>query len=197
PRICDFISRTFYEGRLTTEDALGLEKQSVRLPGEFSGSGVRFAAVEHRGNTNQSSEETEVVRQLVERCLAVGSLFQPREGAARQLVTEDILVVAPYNVQVAALKRALPKGVPVGTVDKFQGKEAPVVIYSMASSSAEDAARGMEFLFNLNRLNVAVSRAQALCIVVASPELGRASCKTPQQIKLVNALCAFLEHAQR
>jgi uncharacterized protein len=156
---------------------------------------VRFVPVEHRGNTNQSIEEVEVVRLLVERILREGSLFQPRQGAARQLTSDDVLVVAPYNVQVAALRRALPDAVRVGTVDKFQGREAPVVIYSMASSTAEDAPRGLEFLYSRNRLNVAVSRAEALCIVVASPELARASCKTPQQMKLVNALCAFLESA--
>jgi uncharacterized protein len=103
------------------------------------------------------------------------------------------LVVAPYNAQVAALRRSLPDDVKVGTVDKFQGREAPVVIYSLTSSSADDAPRGLEFLFSLNRLNVAVSRAQALCVLVASPELTRASCKTPRQMKLVNALCAYLE----
>ena len=194
--ICDFISATFYESRLTADDSLGLENQNVSLRGDVSGSGVRFVPVEHRGNTNQSPEEVEAVQQLVERMLADGSRFQPREGAARPLTVADVLVVAPYNVQVAALRRALPEGVMVGTVDKFQGREAPIVIYSMTSSSAEDAPRGLEFLYSGNRLNVAVSRAQALCVIVASPELARASCKTPPQIKLVNALCAYLEQAQ-
>ncbi len=195
PRICDFISTTFYESRLTADNSLGLENQTVTLPGDIAGSGVRFMPVEHRGNTNQSLEEVEAVQLLVGRILAEGSLFQARHGAARQLTPADVLVVAPYNVQVAALRRALPEGVMVGTVDKFQGREAPIVIYSMTSSSAEDAPRGLEFLYSGNRLNVAVSRAQALCVLVASPELARASCKTPQQIKLVNALCAFLEQA--
>jgi len=195
PRICDFVSRTFYEGRLSPEAGLGLENQSVALPGDVSGSGLRFVPVLHRGNTNQSPEEVEVVRELVSRCLAAGATFQPRSGPARPLLPEDVLVVAPYNVQVAALRRALPEGVMVGTVDKFQGREAPIVIYSMTSSTAEDAPRGLEFLYSRNRLNVAVSRAQALCVLVASPELARASCKTPRQIKLVNALCAYLEHA--
>jgi predicted RecB family nuclease len=195
PRICDFISRTFYEGRLTTDGALGLENQAVALAGERAGSGVRFLPVVHRGNTNQSPEEVDAVCALVEHILTDGSRFQPRQGAARQLRPEDVLVVAPYNVQVSALRRALPEGVLVGTVDKFQGREAPIVIYSMTSSTAEDAPRGLEFLFSRNRLNVAVSRAQALCWLVASPELARAACKTPAQIKLVNALCAFLEHA--
>jgi superfamily I DNA and/or RNA helicase len=195
PRICDFISTTFYEGRLTTEPGLGLEHQSVAISGGPTGAGLRFWPVEHRGNTNQSPEEVDAVRLLVERCSAPSSTFQPRLGAARSLTVDDILVVAPYNLQVAALRRALPEGVMVGTVDKFQGREAPLVIYSMTSSTAEDAPRGLEFLYSRNRLNVAVSRAQALCVLVASPELARASCQTPRQIKLVNALCAYLEHA--
>jgi predicted RecB family nuclease len=197
PHICDFISAIFYESRLTADDSLGLERQSVSLPGDITGSGVRFVPVEHRGNTNQSPEEVAAVQQLVERMLADGSRFQPREGEARPLTPADVLVVAPYNVQVAALRRALPEGVLVGTVDKFQGREAPIVIYSMTSSSAEDAPRGLEFLYSGNRLNVAVSRAQALCVIVASPELAHASCKTPPQIKLVNALCAYVEHCTR
>jgi superfamily I DNA and/or RNA helicase len=196
PDICDFISAIFYENRLTADVSLGLERQRVWSPGDVAGSGLRFAPVEHRGNTNQSPEEVAAVQRLVTRLLTDGSRFQPRAGAARPLTPADVLVVAPYNAQVAALRRALPEGVMVGTVDKFQGREAPIVIYSMTSSSAEDAPRGLEFLYSGNRLNVAVSRAQALCFIVASPELARASCKTPSQIKLVNALCAYLEHSQ-
>jgi predicted RecB family nuclease len=196
PDICDFISAIFYENRLTADSSLGLERQRVWSPGDVAGSGLRFAPVEHRGNTNQSPEEVAAVQRLVTRLLTDGSRFQPRAGAARPLTPADVLVVAPYNAQVAALRRALPEGVMVGTVDKFQGREAPIVIYSMTSSSAEDAPRGLEFLYSGNRLNVAVSRAQALCFIVASPELARASCKTPSQIKLVNALCAYLEHSQ-
>jgi uncharacterized protein len=95
------------------------------------------------------------------------------------------------------LRQKLPPDVRVGTVDKFQGKEAPIVIYSLTTSSAADAPRGLEFLYSLNRLNVATSRAQALVILVASPELPTASCKTPRQMQLVNALCAYLERAER
>lgn len=197
PKICDFISSAFYEGRLTPEPALGLEEQAVTLPGAVSGAGVRFVPVEHRGNTNSAPEEVEVVAQIVNAALAPGATFHDRNGNVRPLTAEDVLVVAPYNVQVAALRRALPEGVRVGTVDKFQGREAPLVVYSMTSSSAEDAPRGLDFLFSRNRLNVAVSRAQALCVLVASPELARAACKTPAQMRLVNALCALLEHAAR
>jgi uncharacterized protein len=196
PSICDFISRTFYEGRLSVEGELGLERQQLVGAGELLGSGLRYVPVVHRGNTNQSTEEVAEVARVVERLLAPGTLFTPGKGEPRQLVGKDLLVVAPYNAQVAALRRVLQGDVLVGTVDKFQGKEAPVVIYSMTSSSAEDAPRGLEFLFSHNRLNVAVSRAQALCLLVASPELTRVACKTPRQIKLVNALSAYLERAR-
>jgi superfamily I DNA and/or RNA helicase len=192
PHICEFVSSTFYEGRLTTEDELGLERQAVVADG-LAGSGLRFWPVLHRGNTNHAVEEVATIVELVERLLA--GTFHARDGSSRPLTASDILVVAPYNAQVAALRRGLPDDVRVGTVDKFQGREAPVVIYSLTSSSAEDAPRGLEFLFSLNRLNVAVSRAQALCVLVASPELSRAACKTPRQMKLVNALCAYLERA--
>ena len=123
--------------------------------------------------------------------------FRRANGSEEPLGPSDILVVAPYNAQVAALRQRLPADVRVGTVDKFQGKEAPVVVYSLTTSSAADAPRGLEFLYSLNRLNVATSRAQALVILVASPELSTASCKTPRQMQLVNALCAYLERAEK
>ena len=106
-----------------------------------------------------------------------------------------MLVVAPYNAQVACLVEALPSGARVGTVDRFQGKEAAVSIFSMATSSVEDLPRNLEFLFSLNRLNVAVSRARGLSLIVCSPELLRARCHTPEQMRLVNALCRYVEMA--
>jgi uncharacterized protein len=195
PRICEFISEAFYEGRLSVAPDLGLSRQQVSVPGLISGAGVRFVPVEHRGNTSQAPEEVEAVRSWVEQLLRPETSFRARDGVERPLQPADVLIVAPYNAQVGALRRALPEGVSVGSVDKFQGREAPVVIYSMTSSSAEDAPRGLEFLFSRNRLNVAVSRAQALCVVVGSPELVRVSCKTPAQMRLVNALCALVERS--
>jgi uncharacterized protein len=109
------------------------------------------------------------------------------------LELEDILVVAPYNAQVSALAGKLPVGARVGTVDKFQGQEAPVVFYSMTTSTPEDAPRGMEFLYSLNRLNVAISRARCVAVIVASPALFQVECKTPRQMKLANALCRYFE----
>ena len=105
-------------------------------------------------------------------------------------------MVAPYNAQVSRLADRL-KGTDarVGTVDKFQGQQAPVVVYSMATSRPEDAPRGLEFLYSLNRLNVATSRAQCAVILVASPQLFVPDCSTPRQMKLANALCRFRELA--
>jgi uncharacterized protein len=116
------------------------------------------------------------------------------KGNSRPLSVDDVLVVAPYNAQVADLAERIPGG-RIGTVDKFQGQQAPIVIYSLASSSPEDAPRGMEFLYSLNRLNVATSRAQAMVIVVASPRLMEPECHTPRQMQLANALCRYVELA--
>jgi superfamily I DNA and/or RNA helicase len=133
------------------------------------------------------------VRDIIEQLLR--ATWRPDDGDERRLTLEDIVVVAPYNAQVACLVEALPSGARVGTVDRFQGKEAAVSIFSMATSSVEDLPRNLEFLFSLNRLNVAVSRARGLSVIVCSPELLRARCHTPEQMRLVNALCRYVEMA--
>lgn len=199
PALCEFTSRVFYEGRLAALP--GLERQAIEGAGRFSGSGLRWLPVAHRGNTNCSDEEVNVIVQLIAELLqpkgAVSAEFRDARAGLRPLVARDVLVVAPYNAQVAALRRALPAEVPVGTVDKFQGQEAPLVIYSMTSSSAADAPRGFEFLYSLNRLNVATSHALCLVIIVSSPDLASAQCRTPRQMQLVNALCSYLELSQK
>jgi len=196
PAICDFTSRVFYEGRLAP--IAGLERQTIRAPAPFAGSGLRFIPVEHTGNTNQSDEEVARVHEIVTALLTSNAEFVDSNGTARPLTAKDVLVVAPYNAQVGALHARLREaGVKVGTVDKFQGAEAPIVIYSLTSSSAEDAPRGMEFLYSLNRLNVATSRAQALVILVGSPRLIAVRCKTPRQMQLANAFSAYLEFASK
>ena len=114
---------------------------------------------------------------------------------------KDIAVVSPYNAQVARLQRNFElrssnfELVRVGTVDKFQGQQAAIAIYSMATSSHLDAPRGMEFLYSLNRLNVATSRAKCISVIVGSPQIAEAECRTPRQIQLVNAFCRYLEMA--
>jgi uncharacterized protein len=195
PKICAFTSEVFYAGKLAADDSL--ERQQVSGAGALSGSGLRFVSVEHRGRTNYAPEEVERVAALLEELFAGSPHFTDQKGKERGLTREDVLIVAPYNVQVAELKKRLPEHRErIGTVDKFQGKQAPIVVYSMASSSAEDAPRGMAFLFSLNRLNVATSRAQAVVAVVASPALALARCRLPRQMQMANAFCAYLERAQ-
>jgi uncharacterized protein len=199
PDICAFTSRIFYEGRL--KPVAGLEQQRINGPEPWTGSGLRYVPVEHTGNTHRSDEEVAQIAAIVDKLFTSNVTFRDSDGAERPLHIgdgkKDVLVVAPYNVQVAALKNGLPEDrVEVGTVDKFQGKEAPIVIYSMTTSSGDEAPRGLEFLYSLNRFNVATSRAQALVIVVACKTLLRARCSTPKHLKLVNALCAYVERAQ-
>jgi uncharacterized protein len=114
---------------------------------------------------------------------------------SRSLQLDDILIVAPYNAQVAELAQRI-RGGRIGTVDKFQGQEAPIVIYSMTTSSPEDAPRGMEFLYSLNRLNVATSRARAVVVIVGSPRLLEPECHSPRQMQLANGLCRYAEMAR-
>jgi uncharacterized protein len=190
PDLCRFTSEAFYEGRL--ESIAGLEIQDLEAPGGLSGTGVRFVPATHVGNSSESPEEAELVAGLVRDLVDGGATWTDKEGVRRRLTWDDVLVVAPYNAQVAEIERRLPAA-RVGTVDKFQGQEAPVSIYSMTTSAPEEAPRGMEFLYSLNRLNVATSRARCLAAVVASPALVRVRARTPRQMRLANALCRFLE----
>ncbi len=192
PDLCRFTSEAFYEGRLESEPWLA--RQGLAGPGRLDGTGIRFVAVDHDGNRNNSLEEAGVVADLVRELAGGRGSWTDGKGRSHGLALDDVLVVAPYNAQVAEIGRALP-GVRAGTVDKFQGQEAPVSIYSMATSSPEEAPRGMEFLYSLNRLNVATSRARCLAVVVANPALIRVRARTPRQMKLANALCRFIEMA--
>jgi uncharacterized protein len=195
PAICGFTSELFYGGRLSPKP--GLANQRLLGTGDFDGSGLWVVDALHEGNRNSSAEEVEIVAGLVQRLIAPGSRWVDEHGAAAPMRGEDVLVVSPYNAQVARLAERLEgHGVQVGTVDKFQGREAPVVIYSMATSRPEDAPRGMEFLYSLNRLNVATSRARCAAFLVASPRLAEPDCRTPRQMELANALCRFRELAR-
>ena len=156
--------------------------------------GLRYVPVTHTGNQNCSLEEVDRIVQLVGQLLHPGVTYVNHLSERRPLAPEDILIVAPYNAQVAAIAARLPD-LRIGTVDKFQGQEAPIVIYSLTTSSPEDAPRGMEFLYSLNRLNVATSRARALVILVASPHLLEPNCQNPRQMQLASALCRYIELA--
>jgi uncharacterized protein len=190
PDLCRFTSDTFYDGRLEPEP--NVERQVVEAGGPAGGTGPRWLPVAHRGNDNESEEEAAVIAALTRSLVEEGATWIDRHGEEHPIGWGEIVIVAPYNAQVGAIQRLLPNA-RVGTVDKFQGQEAPISIYSMAASSGEEAPRGMDFLYSANRLNVATSRARCVAIVIASPDLPRVGARTVHQMRLANALCRFVE----
>ena len=193
PDVCAFTSEAFYEGKLGSRD--GLVRQRVISDGPIAGAGLRFLPVEHVGNQSHSDEEADAVASLVRGLVDGSSSWIDQEGRKATVTMSDVLIIAPYNAQVSKIQERLPFGARVGTVDKFQGQEAPVVIYSMATSTPEDAPHGMEFLYSLNRLNVATSRARCVSVLVGSPALFAPECRTPRQMRLANGFCRYRELA--
>lgn len=191
PEICAFISETMYNGRL--ENAGHCGNRSIIMSDGSHQAGIRWCPVEHEGNKMYANEEVDAITKIVGQF--VGATRTNRNREVCQLTPTDIMIVAPYNSQVNDLRVALPD-CQVGTVDKFQGLEAPIVIVSLTASSSEDVPRGMEFLYSTNRLNVAVSRAKTLCIVVGSPRLLAARCNSVRQLQLVNVMCRYVEMAK-
>jgi uncharacterized protein len=187
PDVCGYVSDVFYEGRLRSADPCARQGSSF-------GTGIRWLPVPHQGNSTRSEEEADRIRNEIERLL--GGTWTDAGGATLPIGPEHVMVVAPFNAQVRLLQERLPEGVAVGTVDKFQGQQAPVVFFSMASSSGADAPRGIDFLMSRNRLNVAVSRAQCLAYLTCAPALLDVDCKTVEHMRLANALCRFVELAR-
>lgn len=192
PDICAFTSELFYEDRLRSRS--GLEKQIIKSSGRISGAGLRFIPVPHEGNQSSSPEEADQISALVAEILGSATTWINRDNEESAITLDDILIIAPYNAQVFELQERIP-GARIGTVDKFQGQEAPIVIYSMTTSSHADAPRGMEFLYSPNRLNVATSRAKCICVLVAAPPVFEPECRTPRHMQLANAFCRYLEMA--
>jgi uncharacterized protein len=189
PKVCEFISDAVYDSRLLPEPRN--EKRHLVLnvdadPNLLS-AGIKFIPVLHDGCTQHSHQEVQKIKSLYLNLLT--QFYTDESGTIHAITAENILIVSPYNMQVNKLKLSLPEGARVGTVDKFQGQEAEIVIISMATSSGEDLPRDIEFLFSKNRLNVAVSRAKCLAILVANPSLMDVKCKTVNQMSLVNTLC--------
>ena len=186
PEVCRFISDQVYESRLTSHP----DTARQRVGGtSFPEAGAYWVPVAHEGNAQISPEEVDAIRAAAHELLS--GTWTDKDGTTKPLCQSDIIVVAPYNAQVHALRDALPNGIRVGTVDKFQGQEAPACFVSMTGSSAEETPRGMDFLFSLNRINVAVSRAKGLALVFGSPRLREAKCDTVEQMRFVNTLCAL------
>jgi superfamily I DNA and/or RNA helicase len=187
PDITSFVSEIAYDGRLNSAE--GCEVQATSF-----GTGLRYLPVEHEGNRRRSPEEAALVAGEI--ATMVGGAYTAADGSERPLVAGDFMVVSPYNEQVRCLREYLPDEVRVGTVDKFQGQEAPVVFFSMATSTGEDVPRNVDFLFSRNRLNVAISRARCLGVLVCSPRLLEINCRTVEQMRLANSLCLFAERAE-
>ncbi len=195
PDLCDYTSEVFYDDRLEPEPHLAV--QAIGGPGGLvRGTGPRLVSMPTTGADNENTDEAAAVASLVLGLVEGGTTWTDEHGVTRGMTLDDVLVVAPYNAQVAAIKRLLPVEARVGTVDKFQGQEAPISIYSMTTSSPELAPRGMDFLYSRHRLNVATSRARGVAIVVASPDLFRVRARTPEQMRLANAFCRFDELAE-
>lgn len=192
PDICRIISDAHYDGRLESAPltranrVVGADATMVGLE-----AGVRFLPVNHAGCTQESDEEIDVIADVVEALLACSVVV--KDEPARAMSLRDILIVAPFNMQVRALKQRLGDAARIGTVDKFQGQEAPVVIVSMCASTLDDAPRGPQFLLSPNRLNVAISRAQALAIVVGSRDLGGVRVRSVEEMRLVSGWCRIEE----
>jgi len=195
PDVCEFVSENSYESRLHSRPACANRRLDARV-GSINGVGLRVVEVEHEGRSQQSPEEAKVIAAACTDLLR-DSTVTDADGESQSLRPEDILVVAPYNLAVNRITEMVPEGVRVGTVDKFQGQEAPIVFYALTCSSGEDVPRGLDFLFSKNRLNVAISRAQCLSVLVYSPRLLDANCPTVEAMKLLNGICRYVEMAER
>ena len=182
PDICDFIGETFYESRL---------RPDAKTAGHVTaaGAGLRFLPVEHSGRSHRCEEEADAIADEIDRLRDAGVRPDPESD------TDDIIVVAPYNAQVDLIKQRVPHDVKVGTVDRFQGKQAQVVFYSLTASSRDDVPRGLDFLFAAPRLNVAISRAKALAYLVGSPAMIGVDARTVAEMRLANGVCGLVERA--
>jgi uncharacterized protein len=196
PDVCGFISGLLYEGKL--HSAPSRERQDVRSPG-LSGTGLRYLPVEHSGNSQRSDEEAERIASEI--ALLLQGTVRDIEGVTRPMTASDIIVVTPYNAQVRCIQHTLARRglgeIEVGTVDKFQGREAFVVFFSTAASSPDEAPRGMSFVFDRQRFNVAISRARALAVMVGSPDLLVHRCTSVEDVLVANGVCRFIEQARR
>lgn len=189
PAVCSFISESIYEGRLGShpdceQQKIAMAPSSTLITKE---KGLVFIGVEHDGNIQQSDEEIERVRLIYEDL--IGRDYTSSKGLTKPLALDDFLFIAPYNAQVRALQTALPEGARVGSVDKFQGQEAPVCILSLCSSYGEYGSRGLGFILDRNRINVAVSRAQCMAVIVADPRIASSSAGSIEDMRLINLFC--------
>jgi len=187
PSVCRFISESIYEKGLISHPDCARQKITGGNGLITRESGIVFSGVEHDGNVQQSDEEVERVKAIYDALR--GCLYMAKDGTTRPLALNDFLFIAPYNAQVRALQAALPQGARIGSVDKFQGQEAPVCVLSLCSSYGEYGSRGLAFILDRNRINVAISRAQCLAVIVADPRIALAIPGTLDEMRLINLFC--------
>ncbi|MBU8911166.1 MAG: hypothetical protein KOO65_07850 [Desulfobacterales bacterium] len=189
PDVSNFISDVSYNGRLVSEKEnsnqylIFQDNQKFHLPQ----TGIKFIPVDHDTCSQSSIEEAQTIKNLITYLLRQS--YCNKSNGIKPIILDNILIVAPYNMQVNLLRTELPDEARIGTVDKFQGQEAEIVIVSMATSNQEYLPRFIDFLFSKKRLNVALSRAKCLAIMVANPQLLNVQCNTVEQMGLVNTLC--------
>ena len=191
PDVCEFISNEIYEDRLTSHESCAFQRTD-------HGTGLRWLRADHTDRSTESVEEAELVADEIRQL--IGSNWTDSDNTQRKLATGDFMVVAPYNDQVRLMRRIFDgdhalAGIKVGTVDKFQGQQAPVVFFTMTTSTSQDMPRGPGFLFSRNRLNVALSRAKCLAYVVCTDELLNSRAKSVEEMKLISTLCAAVDYA--
>jgi superfamily I DNA and/or RNA helicase len=211
--VCRFISESIYESRLGSIPECANQKIALRVDGGRSSrdaeipvgeadcfpgrrafvtveSGIVFSGVEHDGDIQRSDEEVERVKAIYNELL--GRFYTAKDGTAKPLGLDDFLFIAPYNAQVRALRTALAPGARVGSVDKFQGQEAAVCILSLCSSYGEYGSRGLKFILDRSRINVAISRAKCLAIVVGDPRIANSPVSLIPEMMLLNLFCKTL-----
>ncbi|HGF0738828.1 TM0106 family RecB-like putative nuclease [Legionella pneumophila] len=194
-RVNQFISEAIYDGQLHADPVN--DKQVIAVPEDYHGlldfeAGIKFIPIEHEGNTQASDEEVVKIKELVQALL--GRLFTDKHGKQRAITLDDILFVAPYNHQRNKLQETLGPEAKVGTVDKFQGQEAPIVFFSLCTSDASESPRGIDFLFDKHRINVAISRAQSMVIVVGNRKLFTTPTNNEEQMKKINILAKLIKY---
>lgn len=196
PSVCRFISESIYEERLCSHSECA--RQRIAVPPDAKGfitreSGIVFCGIEHDANIQQSDEEVGRVIAVYQEM--IGRPYTANDGSTKPLILDDFLFIAPYNAQVRALQAALPKDARVGSVDKFQGQEAPVCILSLCSSFGEYGSRGLAFILDRNRVNVAISRAKCLAVVVADPRIAGSHAGSLGEMMLINLFCKLQDPA--
>jgi uncharacterized protein len=193
PSVCSVISDLAYEGRLHAHEDCARQRLILKqLPNALitKQHGIVFSHVEHEGNVQHSAEEVERIVAIADEL--IGTTYVAKDGTTREITLQDILFIAPYNAQVRALRDALGPDAQVGSVDKFQGLEAPVCILSTCSSYGEYGARGLQFILDKNRINVAISRAQCLAVVVGDARIQNTPVSSIRELELVNNYCRIV-----